>query len=386
MTAEEIRGLIIRTVAANGGHVASSLGAVEIAMALREEFDPFKDRIIWDVGHQAYAWKVLTDRKDEFGTLRKLDGISGFPNPEESKADAAVAGHAGISISVAEGFAAARDLKGTDEHVVAVIGDASISNGTAFEALNNCMTACKKAIIILNDNEMSISRPTGALSRHLGRLIAGTKYNRIKEGVKKLEKALGLGFMHGAIRRVKGFFKRMLIGNAWFEQFGLRYMGPIDGHDVAAMRIALKVAKAEERSVLLHVVTKKGMGFKPAEEDPTAWHGVGPFDVENGKVKSKTGKSWSEAFGDALCAMAQKDERIVALTAAMQDGTGLRRFAAEFPGRFKDVGISEGHLASYAAGMAAGSGAAGERSAESRIERHDCSLPRCGIGQEFGRL
>lgn len=355
MTAEEIRELIIKTVSTNGGHLASSLGAVEIAMALSEEFDPLKDRIIWDVGHQAYAWKILTGRKDVFGTLRKLDGISGFPNPEESKADAAVAGHAGIAISVAEGFAAARDLKGTDEHVVAVVGDASISNGTAFEALNNCMTACRKAIIILNDNEMSISRPTGALSRHLGRLIAGTKYNRIKEGIKKLEKALGLGFMHGAIRRVKGFFKRMLIGNAWFEQFGLRYIGPIDGHDVTAMRAALKVAKSEDRSVLLHVVTKKGKGFKPAEEDPTAWHGVGPFCMANGNVaKSKSGKSWSEAFGDALCAMAKNDSRIVALTAAMQDGTGLRNFAAEFPDRFKDVGISEGHLVSYAAGMAAG--------------------------------
>ncbi|MBP5791623.1 MAG: 1-deoxy-D-xylulose-5-phosphate synthase, partial [Kiritimatiellae bacterium] len=353
MTAEEIRTLIIETVSENGGHLASSLGAVEIAMALRAEFDPFKDRIVWDVGHQAYAWKILTGRKDGFASLRKLGGISGFPNPAESKADAAVAGHAGVSISVAEGLAAARDLRGGDEHVVAVIGDASISNGTAFEALNNCMTACRKVIVVLNDNEMSISRPIGALSRHLGRLIAGRKYNRLKEAVKAFCIKTRLGFMIGAARRVKGFFKKMLIGNAYFDQFGLRYMGPVDGHDVEAMRAALKVAKEEDRSVLLHVVTKKGKGYAPAESDPTAWHGVGAFGKKEAKGAGE-GKSWSNVFGEALCELAEGDRRIVALTAAMQDGTGLRDFAARFPERFRDVGISEGHLVAYAAGMAAG--------------------------------
>lgn len=352
MTASEIRQLIIETVSKRGGHLASSLGAVEIAMALREEFDPFRDRIIWDVGHQAYAWKILTDRKEQFGTLRALGGISGFPNPAESKADAAVAGHAGVSISVAEGMAAARDLRGSDEHIVAVIGDASISNGTAFEALNNCTSACRKVIIVLNDNEMSISRPIGALSRHLGRLIAGARYNRFKENVKSVLRKTALGFVIGAARKVKGFFKRMLMGNAWFEQFGLRYIGPVNGHDVEALRAALKVAKEEEKSVLLHVVTKKGMGYPPAESDPTAWHGVGAFGSP--AAKSSGARSWSEVFGDALCDLASRDGRIVALTAAMQDGTGLRKFAGMYPARFKDAGISEEHLVAYAAGLAAG--------------------------------
>lgn len=356
MTAQEIRQLIIETVSKNGGHLASSLGAVEIAMALSEEFDPFKDRIVWDVGHQAYAWKILTGRSDSFPTLRKLDGISGFPNPAESKADAAVAGHAGVSISVAEGLAAARDLRGGDEHVVAVIGDASISNGTAFEALNNCTTACRKIIVVLNDNEMSISRPIGALSRHLGRLIAGSRYNSFKEAVKAFCRKTGLGFLVSAGRKIKRFFKKMLIGNAYFEQLGFRYMGPVDGHDVEAMRAALGVAKAKDKPVLLHVVTKKGKGYEPAEKDPTAWHGVGAFGKlpEVSGVKKAGVMSWSETFGEALCELAAEDSRIVALTAAMQDGTGLRNFAARFPERFKDVGISEGHLVAYAAGMAAG--------------------------------
>ena len=360
MTALDIRTRILDAVSKNGGHLASSLGAVELALALAETFDPEKDRIVWDVGHQAYAWKILTGRADRFNTLRKLGGISGFPNPAESRADAAVAGHAGVAISVAEGLAAARTARGGDEWVVAVVGDASLSNGTSLEALNNCVTAGGKIIVILNDNEMSISKPTGALSRHLGRLIAGRRYNRVKAAVKAVEKAFGVSFLNKPIRRIKAFVKRMLIGHAYFEQMGLRYMGPVDGHDVAAIKTALEVAKRDRRSVLLHVVTVKGRGYAPAVKDPEKWHGVGAFTIaaspddglSSAPVEKK--KTWSDVFGEAICAAAEKDERIVALTAAMKDGTGLTEFAAKFPKRFKDVGISEGHMVAYAAGLAAG--------------------------------
>ena len=360
MTALEIRNRILAAVSRNGGHLASSLGAVELAMALAQTFDPEKDRIVWDVGHQAYAWKILTGRADRFDTLRRLDGISGFPNPAESRADAAVAGHAGVAISVAEGMAAARTARGGDEQVVAVVGDASLSNGTSLEALNNCVNADGKIIVILNDNEMSISKPTGALSRYLGRLIAGRRYNRVKAAVKAVEKAFGMSFLNKPIRRIKAFIKRMLIGHAYFEQMGLRYMGPVDGHDVAALTAALDVAKKDRRSVLLHVVTVKGRGYAPAVKDPEKWHGVGAFtiaaspDDARAAAPAERQTTWSDAFGAALTAAAEKDRRIVALTAAMKDGTGLTEFAARFPRRFKDVGISEGHMVAYAAGLAAG--------------------------------
>lgn len=360
MTALEIRNRILAAVSRNGGHLASSLGAVELAMALAQTFDPEKDRIVWDVGHQAYAWKILTGRADRFDTLRRLDGLSGFPNPAESRADAAVAGHAGVAISVAEGMAAARTARGGDEQVVAVVGDASLSNGTSLEALNNCVNADGKIIVILNDNEMSISKPTGALSRYLGRLIAGRRYNRVKAAVKAVEKAVGMSFLNKPIRRIKAFIKRMLIGHAYFEQMGLRYMGPVDGHDVAALTAALDVAKKDRRSVLLHVVTVKGRGYAPAVKDPEKWHGVGAFtiaaspDDARAAAPAERKTTWSDVFGAALTAAAEKDRRIVALTAAMKDGTGLTEFAARFPRRFKDVGISEGHMVAYAAGLAAG--------------------------------
>ena len=362
MNAEEIRTRILASVAQNGGHLASSLGAVELAQALAETFDPEKDRIVWDVGHQAYAWKILTGRADRFGTLRQMGGISGFPNPAESRADAAVAGHAGVALSVAEGFAAARDLRGSDEHVVAVIGDSSFVNGTCFEALNNCTSSCRKVIVVLNDNEMSISKPTGAFSRYLGRLIAGRGYNRVKETVKRVSRALRI---YEPAHRIKAFFKRMLLGRVYFEEMGLRYIGPVNGHDLKALKAALAVARADDRSVLLHVVTKKGKGFPPAEENPTAWHGVGPFVLDSNTPTPTTpstpntpppapAPAWSDVFGAALCELAASDTRIVALTAGMKDGTGLAGFAERFPRRFHDVGIAEGHMVAFAAGLAAG--------------------------------
>ena len=361
----ELRHRILETVSKNGGHLASSLGAVEIAMALAEVFDPETDRIVWDVGHQAYAWKILTGRDGDFGTLRRMGGISGFPNPAESKADAAVAGHAGVALSVAEGLAAARDRRGGKEHVVAVIGDASIANGTSFEALNNCAAATKRLIVVLDDNDMAIAKPAGSIAKGLGRLTSGIRYNRAKNVAKKVGRALRLSFLYGLVHWVKNRLKTMMLRNVWFEEFGFHYLGPINGHDLAALASALTAAKEENRPVLLHVVTKKGHGYGPAEKDPTAWHGVGPFPwpstpdtvdlaLPTDGQKSPPVPGWSEAFGDALCELAKDDDRVVALTAAMRDGTGLTGFASRFPDRFFDVGIAEGHMVAFAGGLAAG--------------------------------
>ena len=347
MTAEEIRSRILEVVLENGGHLASSLGAVEIAMALAEVFDPERDRIVWDVGHQAYAWKILTGRNGSFGTLRRLDGVAPFPTPAESSADAAVAGHAGVSISVASGLAAARDALGTGAHVVAVIGDASLANGTAFEAINNLSAATGKLIVVLNDNEMSISRPVGSISGLLGGLIANVRYNRVKAAAEAAGHRMKLTCLRGIYHKVESRIKGLFLASRFFERFGLRYIGPVDGHDLAKLKDAFTVAKEDKRSVVVHVVTKKGRGYAPAESDPTAYHGVSA----GGKASAP---GWSDAFGDALCGLAREDARIVALTAAMKDGTGLAGFAKEFPRRFYDVGISEGHMVAFAAGLAAG--------------------------------
>ena len=361
----ELRQRILETVSKNGGHLASSLGAVEIAMALAEAFDPETDRIVWDVGHQAYAWKILTGRDGDFGTLRKMGGISGFPNPAESKADAAIAGHAGVALSVAEGLAVARDRRGGKEHVVAVIGDASFANGTSFEALNNCAAATKRLIVVLNDNDMSIAKPAGSIAKFLGRLTSGIRYNRAKNVAKKIGRALRLSFLYGLVHWVKNRLKTMMLRNVWFEEFGFHYLGPINGHDLVALASALTAAKEEDRPVLLHVVTKKGHGYGPAEKDPTAWHGVGPFSwpstsdtvdlaLPTDGQKAPPAPGWSEAFGGALCEIAAEDSRVVALTAAMRDGTGLASFDSRFPDRFFDVGIAEGHMVAFAGGLAAG--------------------------------
>lgn len=358
MTADAIRRRIIETVSANGGHLASSLGAVEIAMALAEVFDPARDRIVWDVGHQAYAWKILTGRDAAFGTLRRFGGLSGFPNPAESPCDAAVAGHAGVALSVAEGYAAARDIRGGGEHVVAVVGDSSLVNGTSFEALNNCSSATGKVIVVLNDNGMSISKPAGSFSRFLGRLISGVRYNRVKAAAEKAGHAIKLTFLRSVYHGFESRLKSLFLGNRYFEQFGLRYIGPVDGHDLKALRGAFTVAKEDKRSVIVHVVTKKGKGFAPAEKSPTYWHGVGPFSIGDALSRvtapQSPSRTWSEVFGSALAGRAAADPRIVALTAGMADGTGLARFASRFKNRFFDVGIAEGHMVSFAAGLAAG--------------------------------
>ena len=352
MTPQEIREKRLDVVGQNGGHLASSLGAVEIALALAEVFDPVKDRVVWDVGHQAYAWKILTDRGGkDFSTLRKLDGVSPFPNPAESAADAAVAGHAGVSLSVAAGLAAARDARGTDEHVVAVVGDGALVNGTSFEALNNLAAATRKMIVVLNDNEMSISRPTGSLAKMLGRLITNVRYNRVKTAAENAGHRLKLTFLRGIYHGIESRIKSWFLGNAYFEQFGLRYVGPVDGHNLEQLKDAFTVAKEYKRSVIVHVVTKKGKGYAPAEKDPTGYHGIGPHQVP---LTSRSAGTWSDAFGDALIEAARTDERIIALTAGMKDGTGLEGFARAYPSRFFDVGIAEGHMVAFAAGLAAG--------------------------------
>ena len=355
MTADEIRSRIVEVVGRNGGHLASSLGAVEISMALAEVFDPGRDRVVWDVGHQAYAWKLLTDRGGKsFDTLRTTDGIAPFPTPAESIADAAVAGHAGVALSVAEGLAAARDARGTDEHVIAVVGDASIVNGTSLEALNNLAASTKKVIVVLNDNKMSISRPVGSLAKLLGRLITNVRYNRVKAAAERTGHRLRITFLRSIYHRLESRIKSWFLGNAFFEQFGLRYIGPVDGNDLSAIRAALTVAKEDKRSVIVHAVTRKGMGYAPAEQNPTAYHGVSPGGLSADGPAAGARVGWSEAFGTALADLARRDRRIVALTAGMKDGTGLASFAEEFPGRFHDVGIAEGHMVAFAAGLAAG--------------------------------
>lgn len=398
-TAEEIRARILDVVTKNGGHLASSLGAVEIALALHAVFDAETDRIVWDVGHQAYAWKILTGRDARFETLRQLDGVAPFPNPAESAADAAVAGHAGSALSVALGFAAARDRKGTGEQVVAVIGDASMANGHSFEALNNCAAATEKVIVVLNDNDMAISKPTGSFAKFLGRLITGVSYNRVKAAAEAAGHRLRLTFLRDVYHSLESRVKGLFLGSRYFEQFGLRYIGPVDGHDLAALTAAFTVAKEDKRSVLVHVVTKKGKGYAPAERNPTLYHGVSaksgdvaaaaqdkpptqppnsaatyspdsaakPLDSATAKnaagssvdnlscaaTATSPKKDWSAAFGARLVDAARADARIVALTAGMTDGTGLAPFAQAFPRRFFDVGIAEGHMVAFAAGLAA---------------------------------
>jgi 1-deoxy-D-xylulose-5-phosphate synthase len=350
--ADEIRRIILETVSKTGGHLASNLGTVELTIALLRVFSPPSDKIIWDVGHQTYAWKLLTGRRDRFHTLRQRDGLSGFSKPAESDCDAFVAGHAGTALSAALGMAVGRDRRGSGGHVVAIIGDGSMTNGLSLEALNNLDDMNTKVIVILNDNEMSISENVGALSRRLGRMLADTRYNRIKAAAEAAGHRLHMTPLRRVYHRLEQAIKSLWLQNAFFEEFGLRYVGPIDGHDFNALENALCTARNDKRSVLIHVATQKGRGFRPAERSPCNWHGVGSFELD-AKAPPSGKPGYSQVFGVTLAALAEENPSIVAITAAMCGGTGLEPFAEKHPSRFFDVGICEAHAVVFAAGLAA---------------------------------
>ncbi|GFE60967.1 1-deoxy-D-xylulose-5-phosphate synthase [Geobacter sp. AOG2] len=354
--AEDLRRMIIETCAKNGGHLAPSLGVVELTIALHRVFTTPADKIIWDVGHQAYAHKILTGRRDRFSTLRTLNGITGFPKRAESPHDAFGVGHSSTSISAATGYAAARDLDGRRNKVVAVIGDGSMTGGMAYEGINHAGALDKDLIVILNDNEMSIAENVGALSTFLSRTASSEFVHRFKKNTESFLKRIdvGKGVLHIA-RKMEESFKGLFTPGMLFEAFGFNYIGPIDGHDLPKLLETLDSVKKFDDAVLIHVLTKKGKGYKPAEDNPSLFHGVGPFEIETGKVlKGKGGAaSYTAIFGATLCKLAAEDERIVAITAAMPDGTGLSGFSKEHPERFFDMGIAEQHGVTFAAGLAA---------------------------------
>ncbi len=358
--AHEIREEIISTTSKTGGHVAPSLGAVEIILAAHSLLDSPKDKLVFDVGHQAYAHKLVTGRLSEFSTLRTFGGIGGFPRPSESPHDVHPSGHASDSLSVAVGLAKARVLKGTDEKIVAVIGDASLSGGMAFEALNYVGQAQLPMVIILNDNEMSISRNVGGLVRHLGKMRTTSQYRDARDALQeRLETSGRAGRGIAAVgKNMKESMKRFVIPHSMlFEQLGIVCTVPIGGHDIRVLKETLEVCLAMDAPVLMHVVTKKGAGYAPAIKDPERFHGIGPYDIATGKNPPKSPDApptYTEVFGDALVREAQADNRIVAITAAMKGGTGLSKFADAFPDRFVDVGIAEEHAVGMAAGLAAG--------------------------------
>ncbi len=357
--AQEIREEMVAITSRTGGHLASSLGAVEIILAAHSLLDTPKDKLVFDVGHQAYAHKLVTGRLGDFDTLRSYGGISGFPKPDESPYDVHPSGHASDSLSVATGLAKARVLSGTDEKVVAVIGDAALSGGMAFEALNYMGAEQLPLVVILNDNERSISRNVGALMKHLGYMRTTAEYRDARDSFQELlETKAPLGRAMARFgKNMKESIKQMVIPHSMmFEQLGIVCTAPVDGHDIAALRETLAVCLAADAPVLMHVVTKKGAGYEPAVRDPERFHGVGPFDIETGAdmPKKPGAPSYTSVFGDALVREARADERVVAITAAMEGGTGLKPFAAAFPERFVDVGIAEEQAVAMASGLAIG--------------------------------
>lgn len=350
--AKEMRDEIIQTVSRNGGHLASSLGTVELAIALHYVFNTPQDKIIWDVGHQAYPHKLLTGRRERFSTVRTHGGLSGFPRREESEHDAFTVGHSSTAISAALGYAVARDLKGTDNKVVAVIGDGSMTGGLAFEGLQNAGHLATDMLVILNDNEMFISHRVGALAGYLTKLLTGGMMQKLEARVETFIKRMHFWGSH--VLRVAKRFKVMLFPGMLFEEMGFSYLGPVDGHDVFQLIEILKNVKTLKGPVLLHIITKKGKGYGPAENEPTRFHGIGRFNVITGESEtSAAAPSFTQVFGDTLVRLAKDDPKIVAITAAMPEGTGLDSFAAAYPSRFFDVGIAEGHAITFAAGLAA---------------------------------
>ena len=355
--AREVRQKIIESASKTGGHLASSLGAVELTVALHSTFESPKDKIIWDVGHQAYAHKILTGRLEQIHTLRTKGGLSGFPKPEESPHDAFAVGHASTSISAALGMARARDFNKEDYSVVAVIGDGSLSGGLAFEGINNASTLKTNLVVILNDNEMSISKNVGALANYLVRVSTSNLYvdlrNRIEQVVKKIP-GYGVSLFEAA-KKLKDRTKHIVLDfkvDVIFEEFGFKYFGPIDGHNIPLIISTLHHAREIKGPVLIHVLTKKGKGYEHAEKEPSRFHGVGPFDPANGQSSTRGQASYTSIFGQTIVKLGERDKKIVGITAAMVDGTGLEEFAKKFPERFFDVGIAEEHAVTFAAGLA----------------------------------
>lgn len=352
---EEIREIIIGTVSNNGGHLASNLGVVELTVALALAFDPPKDTIVWDVGHQSYPYKLLTGRYDTFSTIRREDGISGFPSREESKYDKFTTGHSSTSISMAMGVSEANHLQNRDGYAIAVIGDGALSGGLAYEGLNNAGRLHRNLIVILNDNKMSISRNVGSMARYLTYIRTKPSYIKIKSNLENsLNKlpVIGRG-ISAVLRHIKGTIKKFFYNSTIFEDFGFAYYGPFDGHNIRELRETLESAKLIQKPVLLHVRTYKGKGYQYAEQAPSIYHGLSGFDVDTGNTGEKS-QSFSDVFGEALCQLAQESPEICAITAAMQDGTGLSEFRERFPDRFFDVGIAEEHAVTFAGGLAAG--------------------------------
>ena len=352
--AEEIRKYIIEIVSENGGHLASNLGVVELTIALHSVFNFQSDKIVWDVGHQTYVHKILTGRKEKLKTLRKLNGIAGFPKTNESEYDFFNTGHSSTSISAALGMARARDLKNGNYSVLAVIGDGALTGGMALEALNDVGYSKTKMTIILNDNEMSISPNIGGLNMLLSKLRTKKMYTRSNIIMKKrISKVPVIGKPTVKfVQAIKRSIKQLIIPKMFFEDIGFTYLGPVDGHNIEELQSILTLSKQIDNPVLIHVLTKKGKGYEIAEKNPDKFHATGPFDIETGKNKKEKGKDYSKVFGDKLVELAKKNEKIVAITASMKDGTGLTSFSKEFPNRFFDIGIAEQHALGLAAGMA----------------------------------
>lgn len=353
LLSEELREFLIESVSKTGGHLASNLGVVDLTLSLFKAFDFDKDKIVWDVGHQSYVYKILTGRKEGFKTLRQFNGMSGFPKRDESKYDYFDTGHSSTSISSALGIARARDLKNENYHVIAVIGDGALTGGMALEALNDVGFRKTKLIVILNDNQMSISTNVGGLSKFLNKLRMAPRYNKLKNEIHDSLNQSNIGKnIADKLSKVKDSLKQLVVPSMFFENMGLKYIGPIDGHDIQTMTEVFKVAKEFDGPVIIHTITQKGKGYALAEKSPTKYHGVTPFDLESGESKASPKNSYSKSFGESLVNIAKKDKRIVAITAAMPEGTGLKSFSEEFKERFFDVGIAEQHAVTLAAGMA----------------------------------
>ena len=355
--AEEIRQFLVEKISVTGGHLASNLGVVELTMALHLAFELPQDKMIWDVGHQSYTHKILTGRRAGFDDLRKYGGMSGFPKRKESECDAFDTGHSSTSISAGLWYVAARDIKGEEHSVISIIGDGAMTGGMAYEALNNASRLKSNFIIVLNDNNMSISENVGGMSRYLNGLRTAEAYTGLKKGVEDTLMKIpvqGEKILY-QMKKTKSGLKQLFVPGMFFEDMGITYLGPVDGHDIRKLYKTFQEAKRVDHAVLVHVLTKKGKGYGPAEENPSRFHGIVPFDIETGEAKEKSSKdSYTDIFSKVFCDIAKQNDAVVGITAAMADGTGLARFARMFPDRFFDVGIAEEHALTFAAGLAAG--------------------------------